>query len=296
MGQLKTEHKRYQFFDGERTYFVDGDSQEAKYVDTPIPKEAVWQVAVGSGLLEGETVLGQESLLGRSCEVRQSNSSVMSLKEWVWEGIVLKKEARATRTEEFLEAIEIEMNPPIDQELFEVPEGYQLSSMGSIADIVQEAANTLEQPKDFSQELMKDQDVDEQVSVVSEGREVGSDPRMASVRKRVRGAQTQYAISEIKIFLLAAKTQQEAKGHYPETIKAFAQGELSSFTEERISKMESEKGIGGYRYTYELKEPSRFELYADPMKKELRVIFADQSGIVRYDGPDGPVVAEEPDA
>ena len=101
-------------FDGKIYYTVVPAGNEATMTELPMQREMAW-----SGILPGPNgaKLGEEKVLGRSCDVYQ----VAAGKGWMWQGILLKWEAELGSATLFMEAVEVEENPAVDPALFQLP-------------------------------------------------------------------------------------------------------------------------------------------------------------------------------
>jgi hypothetical protein len=72
--------------------------------------------------------LGTETILGKECEIYSFDYKEMSTKgtTWIWKGVALKSVVNSMGMEVTLTGTSFDDNPKIDQNIFNVPEGFNI--------------------------------------------------------------------------------------------------------------------------------------------------------------------------
>ncbi len=114
MGQFVKKRTALDILTEKGGYFINLDDMTASFIDKGI--DSAW-VDIS---IDPEYMVGEENVLGKKCQVYEYEGN----KYWLWGKLILKSEyVDPELTSASLEAVEIEEDIPIDDSLFELPEG-----------------------------------------------------------------------------------------------------------------------------------------------------------------------------
>lgn len=136
---IKTESEKIDLLDGEYQVSIDVPNKRATGMKNPLMDNLVENAedgnltTAGIEMMEslGGTQIGVETVLGRECEVWELAS--LQTKTWIWEGIPLKTQSNLMGIELVIEAVELELDIPIDPEKFKIPADVKISKRKQLA-------------------------------------------------------------------------------------------------------------------------------------------------------------------
>lgn len=134
-GQIHAKRDEITIIDGVRCYFFDMAKGVASVEDLPQPFSA-W-VDTGNDTLHEEDAITQQTVAGKKCFVYKKDN----LQIWVWRGITLKRVEKTGQIVKRFEAISIEEDVPLADDLFTIPDSIKanMTKQESIPEVREEA-------------------------------------------------------------------------------------------------------------------------------------------------------------
>jgi hypothetical protein len=139
---------RIVIFDGDWIYEFDADENEAVYSEYEDTTRPIWEYQkVYDQIVQEDNFAGEEKVAGEKCEIYEIETRNGHRTIWIWDNIVLKDtvygEGTGVSGSQTWEAVKIEKNVNLENDLFILPSGHTAISKEEYYERLQEKAEDM---------------------------------------------------------------------------------------------------------------------------------------------------------